>query len=120
MAHIKSDYHVKFADVFFYQHHYFIVTELIEHSIEDLINVAERTGPRTDNKILSEDFSSYTLYCLCEAVRDMHNGSAIHRNISPANIFVAQDTALLSNMKDSVFLVKDRKTRSTQVGLQIY
>ena len=118
MSMIKSDYHVKYSDVFFYQHHYFIVTELIEHSIEDLINLAERTGPHPENnKVLSEDFSSYTLYCLCEAVRDMHNGSAIHRNISPSNVFVAQDTALLSNMKDSVFLVKDKITRSTQVGI---
>ena len=63
---------------------------------------------------------SYTLYCLCSAVRDMHCSRAIHRNITPSNIIVAQDKALLSNMKDSVFLVKNKNMRNSQIGLKIY
>ena len=112
MTHIESDYHVKYCDVFLYNKHYFIVTELLEQSIEDLIVAAKRSGNPLD-----ENFCIYTLFCLCAAVRDMHHSRAIHRNISPANIFVAQDTALLSNMKDSVFLVKNKRMRTTRVGL---
>ena len=115
MSLIESQYHVKYCDVFFFKDTYFIVTEQIEKSIEDLISTAQRLSTS-----LSEAFCNYTLYCLCVAVSDMHKSRVIHRNISPSNIFVGQDRALLSNMKDSVFLVKTREYRNSEVGLQIY
>ena len=80
------------------------MTDLIECSVEDVIKASVQKGT-----VLTEDFCSYTLFCLCMAVSDMHSSFAIHRNISPSNLYVDPEKALLSNMKDAIFLVNDKK-----------
>ena len=54
------------------------------------------------------------------AVYDMHSSFAIHRNISPSNLYIDPEKAILSNMKDAIFLVNDKQYRTTSVGAELY
>ena len=98
MTHIMSDYHLKYIDVFDYQNHLFIVTELHEISLESLV---------AKSQTVTEEFIKYTMFCIVSGVHSIHKSHAIHRNIAPSSIYLAHECALLGNMKDTIFLVRD-------------
>ena len=113
MRYNDSSYHLKYEDVFHYQKHFFIVSQLFEKSLHDLIK-------DTTMHQFSTEFIKYTLFCLVSGVKDLHEKNAIHRNVTPSSVYLSEESALLGNMKDTVFLVKNRPKRSSQIGLHTY
>jgi len=100
MTLIQSQYHIKCVTVFLYQNTYFIVSPLIEVSFDKILLNATKS-----NSSLSAEFIGYTLFCLANGIKDLHKSHAIHRNINPKFLLVAEEKAVLSNMTDTVFLV---------------
>ena len=60
------------------------------------------------------------MFCIVSAVQSIHKSNAIHRNIAPESVYLSHELALLGKMKDTVFLISQRRTRTSQVGSHLY
>ena len=95
---VTNDHIIAMKDFFFYKNNYLIVFEMIpEGSLTKMIV--------NYHQHYSEEFCVYTLECVCNALKELHDMNCAHRDIKSDSIHYSKDgTVKISDLGSCSFI----------------